>query len=325
MEMNKFDALKMMTPEMIATLKKQNELVEDAFSTNVTYEKMRENYNNERKFWNEGGPEPKKSVDLELEGPYGTIGIRIHYPQKRTGKGSIVYIHGGGFVVGNLDTHSRIMRILMEETESVVIGIDYHLAPEYKYPTQVEECAFLVEWLRSNAEEYDLDKNDISLAGDSGGANLSLATALYLRDKKDDVTYLRSLLLYYGAFGLTDSRSRRIFGGDYDGLGREDLKAYSKMYIEDDNVDLRYFDCFSNDLTKGVPPCYIAYGDLDPLQDDSILLYDILTYNNGKAELEEFKGVIHAFLHHSRILPEAKEAIKNGANFYKSLIHVGKF
>lgn len=318
METNKYNAYKMMTPKMLETLTKQNDLVEDAFSTDVTFEEMRENYVKERKFWNEGGPEPRKTIDLEVEGPYGPIAIRFHYPMRRTGKGAIVYIHGGGFVVGNLDTHSKIMRLLMEETESVVIGIDYHLAPEFKYPTQVEECAFFVEWLRSHSEEYDIDRYDIALAGDSGGANLSLATALYLRDTKKDVSYIRSLLLYYGAYGLTDSKSMRLFGGDYDGLSRKDLMAYSKMYLGDGNADFRYYDCFSNDLTNGVPPCYIAYGDLDPLQDDSKLLFDILTYNNVKAELEEFKGVIHAFLHHSRILPESIEAIKQGANFYKS-------
>ncbi len=319
METNKYNAYKMMTPKMLETLTKQNELVEDAFSTDVTFKEMRENYIKERRFWNEGGPEPKKTIDIEVEGPYGPIAIRFHYPMRRAGKGAIVYIHGGGFVVGNLDTHSKIMRLLMEETESVVIGIDYHLAPEFKYPTQVEEVAFLVEWLRIHSEEYDIDINDISLAGDSGGANLSLAASLYLRDKKKDVSYIRCLLLYYGIYGLTDSKSMRLLGGDYDGLTRKDLNAYTKMYIGDEITDLRYFDCFSNNLTKGVPPCYIAYGDLDPVQDDSKLLYDILTYHNQKAEIEEFRGVIHAFLHHSRILPESKVAIQHGANFYKSL------
>ncbi|AZU60183.1 acetyl esterase [Neobacillus mesonae] len=319
MEFNKYNAYKMMTPEMLETLKKQNELVDDAFSTDVTFEEMRENYIKERKFWNEGGPEPQKTIDIRVEGPYGPIPIRFHYPIRRTGKGAVVYIHGGGFVVGNLDTHSKIIRLLMNETESVVIGIDYHLAPEYKYPTQVEECAFIVEWLRAHSEEYDIDRNDIALAGDSAGANLSLAAALYLRDTKQDISYLRGLLLYYGAYGLTDSKSMRLFGGDYDGLSRKDLLAYTKMYIGEENADLRYFDCFSNDLTKGVPPCYIACGELDPLLDDSKLLFDILKYNKGKVEFEEFKGVIHAFLHHSRILPEAIKAIQHGAVFYKSL------
>jgi len=319
METNKYNAYKMMTPKMLETLTIQNELIKNAFSTDVTFEEMRENYIKERKFWNEGGPKPKKTIDIEVEGPFGSIAIRFHYPKRRTGKGAILYIHGGGFVVGNLDTHSKIMRLLMEETESVVIGIDYHLAPEFKYPTQVKECAFLVEWLRINSEEYDIDRNDIALAGDSGGANLSLATYLYLRDIKIDVSFLRCLLLYYGSYGLNDSKSMRLFGGDYDGLSRKDLITYTKMYIGDENTDLRYFDCFSNHLIKEAPPCYIAYGDLDPLQDDSKLLYDILTYHNVKAELEEFKGVVHAFLHHSRILQESIEAIQHGSDFYKSL------
>ncbi|WP_249316478.1 acetyl esterase [Bacillus sp. FJAT-50079] len=317
--MNKKNVYKMMTSEMLETLNKQAELIGDTFSTDVTYEKMRENYVSERKFWNKGGPEPKQTVDLKIEGPYGSIAIRIHYPKKRRGNGSIVYIHGGGFVVGNIDTHSRIMRMLMEETESVVIGVDYHLAPEYKYPKQVEECVFLVEWLRNHAEKYNIDPNDIALAGDSAGANLCLATALYLRDNKKHVSYLRCLLLYYGTYGLTDSKSMRLFGGEYDGLSEEDLKTYRNMYIGGENKDLRYYDCLSNDLTHGIPPCYIACGNLDPLQDDSKLLNDILTYHHQKAVLEKFKGVIHGFLHYTSIVPEAKEAIRNGAKFYRGL------
>ncbi|AOV06391.1 acetyl esterase [Sporosarcina ureilytica] len=317
--MNKLNVYEMMTPEMVETLNIQNKLVGDAFSTDVTYEKMRENYMNERKYWNEGGPEPKRTVNLHIEGPHGVIPIRMHYPEKRIGKGVIIYIHGGGFTVGNLDTHSKIMRLLMAETGAVVVGIDYRLAPEYKYPTQVEECVFLVEWLRSHAEKYGINQDDIALAGDSAGANLCLATALYIRDRQKDTSFIRSLLLYYGTYGLTDSMSMRLLGGDYDGLSREDLNAYIKMYIGEEKQDLRYFDCFSNDLTEGLPPCYIAYGDLDPLQDDSKLLYDILNTHGQKAVLEEFKGVIHSFLHHSSIVPEAKEAIQSGASFYKSL------
>lgn len=319
MNTNKLDAYKLMTPEMREVLKKQAELVDDAFSTDVTTEEMRDNYSKERTYWNEGGPEPQQTVTIEVEGPHGALAVRFHYPKKRTRKGAIVFIHGGGFTVGNLDTHSKTMRILMKKTEAVVIGIDYHLAPEYQYPVQVEECAFLVEWLRSHAEQYDIDPNDIALAGDSAGANLSLATALYLRDQQKDISSIRALLLYYGTYGLTDSVSFRLLGGDYDGLGREDVNAYLKMYIGDKNVDLRYFDCFSNDLTEGIPPCYIACGEVDPLLDDSKLLYKILTHHKQRAVFEEFKGMIHAFLHHSCMLPEAKVAIQNGANFYKSL------
>lgn len=317
--MNKLDVYKMMSPEIREIVKKQNELAGDALSTDISYEKMRENYIIERKYWNEGGPKPKKTVDLEIEGPYGEIPIRFHYPEKRIGQGAIIYIHGGGFTLGNLDTHSKIMRTLMEETGAVVIGIDYRLAPEYKYPTQVKECAFLVEWLRNQAEKYEIDRNDITFAGDSAGANLSLATALYLRDQKKDVSYIRALLLYYGTYGLTDSRSMRLLGGDYDGLSQEDLEQYRKLYVEDENMDLCYYDCFSNDLTTGIPPCYIACGDLDPLLDDSRLLFDILKHHEQRVVMEEFKGIIHSFLHFTKMLPEAKQALQSGANFYHSL------
>lgn len=322
MEMNKLNAVALMSPPMLETFNKQNELMKDAFTTDITFEEMRDNYMKERKYWNEGGPVPEKIINEDIHGPHGVLDIRLHYPRKRAGKGAIVYIHGGGFVVGNLDTHSKIMRILMEETGSVVIGINYHLAPEHKYPVQVEECAFILDWLRQNADEFDIDEDNIAIAGDSGGANLALATALYLRDQKKDISFIRCLLLYYGGFGLTDSPSRRLYGGTYDGLSQKDLETYSNFYLGDHHSDLRYFDCFANDLTKEVPPCYIACGQLDPLLDDSTLLYDILVSNKIKAEYDEFSGVIHAFLHFSRSLPAAMQAIQNGAKFYRNSVKV---
>ncbi len=314
MKKNKLNIENLLSEQMAAVLKFQSEQLGDAFATeNITFEKLRENYTIERKFWNEGGPVMHKTLDTK----YKNIPIRFYYPiDTDENTQALVYIHGGGFVVGNLDTHDRIMRLLAEISKAVVIGIDYGLSPENKFPKALEECASLVRHLHESGADYKIDKDKISIGGDSGGANLSLATALYLRDNDKDISYIKSLLLYYGAFGLNDSISRRLYGGDYDGLKKEDLDYYGKLYLEKpSDIESHYYSCLGADLTYGIPACYIESGDLDPLCDDSIALYKILNGHDIKCELNIKKGLIHAYLHYSKMLDEACDSIKRGSDF----------
>lgn len=332
------DVLARVTDEMRAVLAKQAELAGDAFATDVTVEEMRRRYAQERSFWNEGGPVMARTVDDVVPGPSGDIKVRFHHPvqpgdPRTTGRPpALVYVHGGGFVVGDLDTHDRIMRTLAEGTGAVVVGVDYGLSPEAKFPLAVQECAAVVEHLARHGADLGLDPERISMAGDSGGANLCLATALYLRDGVPDRDpdggphdtpsgpQLESLILYYGMFGLRDSVSQRLFGGEWDGLSRADLDYYLACYTNvPQDLESPYLDCLGADLSRGVPPCYIALSALDPLRDDSLALGALLDAAGVPYRLRTFDGVLHGFLHHSRLLPEAVEALADGATFHRAL------
>lgn len=315
--MNKLNVLAHISPEMRAVLKKQDEMAKDAFATDVGFEEMRKNYMKERRYWNEGGPEPQRVLESAIAGPDGSVPVRFYYPTDADVLPVIIYIHGGGWVVGNLDTHDRIMRMLSAEMGAVVMGIDYTLSPEAKFPQAIRECASAAVYLHEHAAEYGIDPEDVSIAGDSGGANMSLATYLYLRDEFHDAAYVKSLLLYYGAYGLTDSRSFRLLGGSWDGLGKADYEYYVKCYTSSlDDLESPYFNCLNADLTHNVPPCYIAAAEYDPLKDDSYTLADIFEEYGIPHELETFPGVLHAFLHNSRMLPAAADAIAHGAMFF---------
>ena len=130
---------------MKLVLKTQQEIAENSFVTGESFEALRESYNYERKYWNEGGEEVEKIINTSVEGSYGEIPIRLYYPKNHK-KECIVFIHGGGFVVGNLDTHDRIMRYLASKSGKVVVGIDYKLSPEYKFPTALEECVEVINY-----------------------------------------------------------------------------------------------------------------------------------------------------------------------------------
>ena len=318
---NKVDAHALMNDQMKAVLAKSAELAgSDAFATDAGFEGMRENYTKERKFWNEGGPVMAKTVDEMFDGPMGEFKVRFYYPVEAEKLPAIVFIHGGGFVVGNPDTHDRVCRILAEKTGAAVVSVDYHLPPESKYPTNIKECALVAKYLHEHGEEKGIDGEDISFAGDSGGAVLSMATNLWLRDEEGDNSYVKSLLLYYGFYGLTDSPSRRLFGWEFDGMRREDLVYYNQCWLNDlaTESEAPYVDMLSNDLKTSMAPCYIAAAGLDPLRDDSACLSAVLDSNGIDNEFEVFEGVLHAFVHYSRMLDEAGICIEHSAEFWKN-------
>jgi acetyl esterase len=317
METNKLDSFKRMTPVM-------REIVafEEAESNRFRQDKSealdeRMLYSMARKYWNEDSPEMAKSLRYELQEGNMTIPFVIHYPENKKTHEPILYIHGGGFVVGSTATHEGIMRRLAKETGAAVVGIDYSLAPEVKFPIQLEECAALAKHLAKNGDRYGLGGDGISIAGDSAGAYLALAITIYMRDR-EDISWIRSLILYYGAFGLKDSMSMRLYGGSWDGLSLVELKKYSSIFTRVGDEDNPYRNLFLSDLTYGIPPCYIMACELDPLKDDSRLLHAILTEYGMDAFYREVPGVIHAFMHYAKKLPEATVILRESAEFYRN-------
>lgn len=315
---NKIDIFSHMSEEMKQVIKIQEERSKDGFSTGEDFTVLRKEYEEERKFWNEGGPELSKIINSTIQGPHGEIPIRFYYPNDKKDNNCSIFIHGGGFVLGSPDTHDRMIRFFAQESNSVVVAIDYKLAPEYKFPVAIEECVALANHLNKNSEKYNINPNKISLVGDSGGANLALATNLWLRDKEKNNSFISSLILYYGLFGLKDSVSRRVLGGPWDGLTKEDLDYYEACYLNTKEEQTNpYYDCLSADLSFGIPPVYLTAGDLDPLLDDTLTLEKILKEKNIPYKFELYPGMLHAFLHYTKYLPQANEAIKNGATFLK--------
>jgi acetyl esterase len=318
MHINKPDYRKRLTPQM-------TQVVDHILGWTAAHpptENWRQDYIEERRFWNEGGPVPVKTLDLEVSGKAGTIPVRLHYPAENPaathGEAVTVFIHGGGYYLGNNDTHSKIMRLFARESGTVVVGVDYHLAPEYKFPVQLEDTVAVVRYFQQNGGTYGLDPGRINLSGDSGGATLALAAALYLRDQAEGNAFIKSLILYYGAYGMRDSVSLRLYGNEIDGIMREYASNYyDEGYINPSDLKSPYYDLLNNDLTRGIPPVFLGCGDIDPLLDNSAVLAEILKDKGLPVEYRIYPGIMHAFLHYSRMLPEAGEALRQGAEFLK--------
>ncbi len=327
--MNKLDVLNLINPQMKAILAKEDELAGDANDTSVGFEVMRENYVQGRRFWTQGGPEMLESFDKTIDGPVGSVPVRFYYPTEESVTAhkdatasipTIVYVHGGGFVLGNLDTHDRICRVLADQAQSIVVAVDYSLSPEARYPVAITEIAQVVMHLHEQGAQYGIDGQRLGFAGDSGGAHLNLATTLYLREECGGADFIKCLLLYYGWFGLHDSASFRLLGGPWDGLAEEDWMFYQGLYAPNDPAELKsapYANLFLNDMTHDMPACYIAAAEYDPLSDDSATLAAICQQYDIPCKYEVFEGVIHAFLHYTRALDAARDALEHGATFFR--------
>jgi acetyl esterase len=299
-------------PQMVTVLKKQAEIVPGARKVHqLEARDARQQYAKGRQYWNADAPEVEEIINTFVEGPAGSIPVRVYLPGDQRPLPALIYLHGGGWVVGNLDTHNKIMRLLALRSGAAVIGVDYRLAPEHKFPTAIDECHAVLTHVRDHGGDWGVDPLRLAIGGDSAGASLSMAVALALRDTAP--TLLSLLVLVYGVFGLRDSPSRRLFGERGDALSNKDMDYYCNCYIRgpEDRHDHR-FDILSADL-RGLPPAFISAAGMDLLLDDSITMHKLLDAAEVSNQLKIYDGVLHGFLHYSRTLDTASVAIDDAA------------
>lgn len=318
LEVNKPDPYPLLNEGMKKVIDYQMENAKDAFVTDCSWDELREKYVAERRFWNEGGPQPFKTEETTVEGPIGPVPVRIYYPDDKPQHHALVFIHGGGFTVGNNDTHDRMMRSVMASSGCAVIGVDYHLAPEVKFPIPLYESAAVIRYFHENGEKWGILPDHMAIGGDSGGANLALGANLYLRDAFGGNDYICALLLYYGSFGLTDGPHWRLYGTELDGMRKADLDYYLGCYLENPAEDCMnpYFATLNNDLTHGIPATYLCVGTLDPLMGDSVALEEILRCHGVRTQFDVIEGALHAFMHYGRMMDDAINCLERSGKFY---------
>lgn len=315
---NKVNGLDKISWQQAKVIELQQEHAE-AFDTSAgTYEDLRENYRKERAQWNSGGPQMAETKEISVQVGEFAVPVRVLYPKKiEEATPVLFFIHGGGMVVGDNDTHGLVQRKLAAYSECIVAGIEYTLSPEGIYPRPIDETVAVVKYFLENAEEYKIDPNAIGFAGDSGGANISMGAIIKLRDDGFDMKKIKAAILYYGSYGIGSSISNALHGGAWDGLTEEDLLYYRKLYLGDqDPLDCPYYSIYMNDLSFGIPPCFIVSAELDPLRDCSLLLHNILENHGIKSEYIEYKGALHAFIHYSKVMDDAEDGLRRGAHFF---------
>jgi len=244
----------------------------------------------------------------------GGIPARIYRPAGDGPRPTVVYFHGGGFVIGDLDTHDGVCRLLARDVEAVVVSVDYRLAPEHRFPAAVEDAWAATQWVVEQVDEFGGDRARVAVGGDSAGGNLAAVTAQLAH--ADGLDLAAQLLVYPVVDLLGDYGSRtenaegyfltladmHWFGEQYTGLKEGDPAAAEL------DLDPRLSPIRAESLA-GLPPAVIATAEFDPLRDEGDAYAERLTAAGVPVEHRRFASLIHGFYGMELISPAAAEAM----------------
>jgi acetyl esterase len=257
---------------------------------------------------NRGGPEMAETRELTIPGRRRPIPARLYVPRAgHAPSPGLLYLHGGGFVIGSPATHDRLTRELADGSGARVLSVDYALAPEHPYPGGLDDCADAARWLADHAGQLGVDPGRLVIGGDSAGANLAAATVLRLRDEGRRQVF-RGALLIYGRFAEGDTPSIAAWGERDLILSRPVMQWFATHY---EGASPRRGDpCLAPLLADlaGFPPSILIVGTLDPLLSDSELFAAALEKAGVPVELHVYEDGIHAFVQMT-VLDMARDAI----------------
>jgi acetyl esterase len=232
---------------------------------------------------------------------------------------AIVYFHGGGFVMGDLDTHDTLCRTLANESGCRIFSVAYRLAPEFPFPAAIDDAFAAVKWVEDNATTLGIDPNDIAVAGDSAGGNLAAVVCLIAKANKN-TPHIAYQLMFYPSIALTREFVTRPFGQGY----RLDDRAIQWFYSHympagSDPMDERLSPIAAKD-SSGLPPAYILTAGFDPLRDEAIAYAAKLKQAGVTVTHVDYPTMIHGFLTMQSWIPLATQAIAAAGQAVKDAV-----
>jgi acetyl esterase len=222
----------------------------------------------------------------------------------------LLYLHGGGFVIGSLETHDSLCRQLALRSGAAVLALDYRLAPEHRFPVAVDDAWAALHWLAGHAAALGLDGRRLAVGGDSAGGTLAAVCALHAREH--GLPLALQLLITPGTTALADTPSHRRFAEGYL-LDATTIAWFFDQYIaRAQRHDWRFAPLEADDL-EGVAPACVILAECDPLVDEGLAYADRLRAAGVAVELELTRGVTHDFIKMGRVLNEAGAALAAAA------------
>lgn len=253
--------------------------------------------------------------NLRIPGPAGELAARLYAPLSRDDSASrplpvLLYFHGGGFVIGGLETHDSLCRQLALRSGAAVISLDYRLAPEHAFPAAVDDCWAALRWLVREAQSLGLDGRRLAVGGDSAGGTLAAVTALHARDIRAELgqDLALQLLITPGATAHADTDSHRRFATGHL-LDADTIAWFFNQYIPREQREDWRFSPLNAEDHSGLAPACLILAEADPLIDEGIAYADILRANGCQVQLELYRGVTHDFIKMGRSIPEAEQAL----------------
>jgi acetyl esterase len=262
--------------------------------------------------WTNGGPAMARTEELRV-GP-SQVRLRIHHPAEAPAEsGALIYIHGGGWTVFSLDTHDRLMREYAARGGFRVVGVDYSLSPEAKFPQAIDEIVTVVRWLRAEGRGHGIDPDRIAIGGDSAGANLSVATNLRLRALGEPV--LAAMLLNYGVFSPEAFPSYERFDGPDYMLTVEEMERFWRNYLTGDHERADPLASVLAADLKGLPPAHFTIAPCDILADSNYAMAEKLRQAGGEVAEMIYPGTTHSFLEAMSIAAVSNEALDEASGW----------
>jgi acetyl esterase len=254
------------------------------------------------------GPEVSRVEMREADGPAGKIRVRIYAPAGDAPKPGLVFFHGGGFVVCDLESHDATCRELANGADCVVVSVEYRLAPEAKFPAAPEDCYAATQWVSREADELGIDVTRIAVAGDSAGGNLAAVVALMSRDRGGP-SLIHQLLIYPVTDNRFDTTSYKDNGNGYF-LSANMMRWFWHHYLESeaDGENPLASPLRAGDLS-GLPPATVLTAEYDPLRDEGRAYAKRLEEAGVATTYTNYPGVFHGFFGMPAQIPRARQAV----------------
>lgn len=263
-----------------------------------------------RQPWRSGGPVMAETRDMIVNGLRARLYLPVEAARNRP-LPAMLYLHGGGWVLFSIDTHDRLMREYAARAGMAVLGIDYSLSPEAKFPVAVNEAVAALAWLDSNAATLGLDRTRLFVGGDSAGANLAVSACLIRRDAGQRA--LAGMLLNYGAFDPRPTASYGLYAGDDHTLNGEEMAEFWSAYTDSPAQLSDPLVAPLRAQLHDLPPAFLAIAERDILADSNHAFAARLRQAGGEVEAVSYAGATHSFLEAVSIAPLAARALDDQA------------
>ncbi|HVZ09564.1 alpha/beta hydrolase [Rhodopila sp.] len=258
-------------------------------------------------------------VNRDMQGPAGSLALRVYTPVGEGPFPLIVFFHGSGFVVCDLDTHDVMCRNLCAGAGCVVVSVDYRLAPEHKFPAAPDDCLAATRWAQANASALGADPGCVFVAGDSAGGNLAAVTALRLRDEGGPA--LRGQLLIYPVTDYHDPGTpSMVENAEGYGLTRDGMIWFWGHYlVEPSHGTHPHASPLRADDLRGLPPAMVITAQYDPLRDEGEYYADKLRAAGVPVVMKRWDGMNHGFFNLPGVVDRATQAVDEACAWIRGL------
>ena len=248
-------------------------------------------------------------TERTVEGPGGSMVLRVYTPRSPGPYPLLVFFHGSGFVLCSLNTHDGMCRNLCAGADCLVVSVDYRLAPEHKFPAAVDDCVFATRWVADHAKDLNGDATRLGIAGDSAGGNIAAATALRLRDEGGPPLCGQLLLYPVTDYHTPGTPSYEANAEGY-GLTRDTMKWFWNHYLTDPSGASNPYAAplRARDLS-GLPPALVITAEYDPLRDEGERYAERLREAGVRTAWLRYDGMNHGFLFWVGLVDKAGEAM----------------